>query len=320
MNFKNKFLLLIGIGICASFGNTLRAQGTTVRAFTNERKIVIGDQVRLFLEVKRGAASDKIQWAAMPDSLHGLEIVEKGKIDTFASKDSFVLRQRLLVTGFDSGTYYIPGFQFQVTSNGQVNQYFTDSIPIAVQTVAVDTTKAFKPIKEIEEVQFSLLDYWKAILAGILLVGLLTFLIIYFYKNRKTKIPEKAVKTPPEKAHEKAFRLLNELKGKQYMQQGRSKEYFTEMSDVLRTYLEERYNINAMEQTTDELMALLKKQTDGKAELRKVRPEMKLILTTADLAKFAKANPLPDEYEACFKAAQEVIQRTQFKEEEGSAS
>ncbi len=74
-----------------------------------------------------------------------------------------------------------------------------------------------------------------------------------------------------------------------------------------------------MEQTTDELLALLKKQTESRAELRKVRPELKLILRTADLAKFAKANPRPEEQNACMTAALEVIKRTQFKPEEGAS-
>lgn len=318
MKFKSNIFLLLSICILSAPLQKLHAQGATVKAVTNERKIVIGDQVRLFLEVKPAAKSDKIKWAQLPDTLHGLEIVEKGKIDTVTEGNSFSLKQRLLVTGFDSGKYYIPSFKFQISANGQVQEYATDSIPIEVQTIAVDTTKAFKPIKDIEEVKFSIWEYWKEILAAILLVGFIAFFIFYFIKNRKTAIPSKAEKAPPEKAHEKALRLLSELKEKQYMQQGRSKEYFTEISDIVRTYLEERYNITAMEQTTDELLSLLKKQTDNKAELRKVRPELKLILRTSDLAKFAKANPLPDEYEACYAAAAEVIRRTQFKEEEGT--
>ena len=301
--------------MATSFYKT-NAQVASVKAFANERKIVIGDQVHLFLEVKPVSKSDKIQWASMPDSIHGLEIVEKGKIDTVIDGGAYTFKQRLLVTGFDSGKYYIPSFHFQITTNGQVNQYNTDSLPVEVQTVAVDTAKAFKPIKDIVEVKFSLLDYWKQILAAIVLIGFIVFLVLYFVKNKKTKIPEKQTKAPPEKTHEKALRLLNELKAKQYMQQGKGKEYFTEMSDIVRTYLEERFAITALEQTTDELLSLLKKQTDGKAELRKIRPELKQILRTADLAKFAKANPLPDEYESCYAAALEVIRRTQFKEEE----
>ena len=74
-----------------------------------------------------------------------------------------------------------------------------------------------------------------------------------------------------------------------------------------------------MEQTTDELLALLKKQTESRAELRKVRQERKLILRPADLAKFEKANPRPEEQNACMRAALEVIKRTQFKPEEGAS-
>lgn len=318
MEFINKFLLLAGLTLLATSFNRVNAQSPTVKAFTNERTIVIGDQVRLFLEVRPNSKSDKIQWAKMPDSISGLEIVEKGKIDTVTSGNTFSLKQRLIVTGFDSGKYYIPSFQFQITANGQAQQYFTDSIPVEVQTVAVDTTKAFKPIKEIEEVKFSIWEYWKEMLAALVLIAFIIFLVLYFVRNKRTSIPSRSMKAPPEKAHDKALRLLNELKDKQYMQQGRGKEYFSEMSDIVRTYLEERYSITAMEQTTDELLSLLKKQTDNKAELRKVRPELKLILRTADLAKFAKANPLPDEYEACYAAATEVIRRTQVKEEEGA--
>lgn len=319
MNIKNKFFFLFAAAVVLLFADMqpLCAQ-TSVKAFTDSRKILIGDQVRVFLEVKPSSEKDVIRWAKMPDSLSGLEIVEKGKIDTIRSKDSFLLRQRLLVTGFDSGSYYIPSFQFQVMTNGQSMVYHTDSILIQVQTIAVDTTKAFKPIKEIVEVKWSILDYWGIMLAALILVVFALFVWIYFYKNRKTRMPALRAKLIPETPHEKALRLLQELKEKQLPEQGRSKEYFVELSDIVRIYLEERFGIMAMEQTTDELLALLKKQHDAKAELRKVRPELKLILRTSDLAKFAKANPLPHEYSACMAAAVEVIHRTQFKPEEGA--
>jgi hypothetical protein len=316
MNLKNKFFLLFSLTLLICGAESSYAQ-TGVRAYTDTRRITIGDQVKLWLEVKPSSRKDVVQWAKMPDSLAGLEIVEKGKIDTIASKDSFMLRQRLLVTGFDSGSFYIPSFVFQISANGVVNQYSTDSIPLQVQTIAVDTAKAFKPIKEIVEVKFSIWDYWQLMLAALLLIGFGIFIWIYFYKNRKTKIPVNT-KVPPEKSHEKALRLLEELKAKQLWEQGRSKEYFIELSDIIRVYLEERFGITAMEQTTDELLALLKKQTDGKAELRKVRPELKLILSTADLAKFAKASPMPHEHSACMAAAVEVVNRTQFKAEGGT--
>jgi len=317
MKLKHLIFLFTGMSLLAAPLQQTYAQDASVRAYANESRILIGDQLGLFLEVKPGAPSDKIAWATAPDSIAGLEIVEKGKIDTIRDGHTFSLRQRLLVTGFDSGTYYVPPFHFRISSGGRAKDYVTDSVRVMIQTVPVDTTKAFKPIKEIREVGFSIWEYWKEIVAALLLIGLIVFVILYFVRNRASKMPGKTAKIPSEKAHEKALRLLRELQAKQYMQQGKGKEYFSEISDIVRTYLEDRFAVTALEQTTDELLALLKKLTDNKAELRKVRPQLKLILRTADLAKFAKANPLPDEYEACYAAAVEVVQRTRLKEEEG---
>lgn len=319
MNLKSRFFSLILFAAFCLPAAELYAQ-PAAQARVDTRKITIGDHLRLWLEVKPGAADNTVRWAKKPDTLYGLEIVEQGKIDTIKNADTYLLKQRLLVTGFDSGQYYIPSFAFQVVGkNGQATELFTDSILIQVATVPVDTTKAFKPIKDIVDVKSSWLDHWKLILAVILLVALIAFVAYYFYKNRKTKAPETAAKVPPEKAHEKAIRRLQELKEQGLPEQGRVKEYYSGLSDIIRTYLEERYGITAMEQTTDELLAMLKKQNESRAELRKVRPELKMILRTADLAKFAKANPLPDEQHACMTAALEVIRRTQLKPEEGAS-
>src|SRR5690606_7721990 len=136
-------------------------------------------------------------------------------------------------------------------------------------------------IKEIEEVPFSIWEYFWYFVAGIVLLAIGIFAGIYFYKRNKNKTPISILS--PEKAHEKAMRLLVELKGKNYAEQLNSKAFFSELSDIVRTYLEERFNIQAMEQTTDELLSMLKKQTEAKTELRKLRPELKSILRTADL-------------------------------------
>ncbi|WP_106524173.1 hypothetical protein [Taibaiella chishuiensis] len=318
MNLKNRFFLSLLLAAALCFPAALLYAQPAAGARVDARKITIGDHLRLWLEVKPGAKGNTVLWPK-PDTLYGLEIVERGKIDTVQNADTYLLKQRLLVTGFDSGRYYIPSFAFKVMDKGgQVTELYTDSIAIEVATIPVDTTKAFKPIKEIVEVQSSWLDYWKIILAVILLVGLGIFVWYYFYRNRGTKIPQ-VVKVPPEKAHEKAVRQLQELQDKHLPEQGRVKEYYSGLSDIIRTYLEERYGITAMEQTTDELLALLKKQTESRAELRKVRPELKMILRTADLAKFAKASPNQEEQNACMTAAMEVIKRTQFKPEEDAS-
>ncbi|RYZ46379.1 MAG: hypothetical protein EOP49_23395 [Sphingobacteriales bacterium] len=311
------FSIVLALILVVAGAHWVQAQ-PRVRAFTNARTMMIGDQVGLFLEVKPATQNDLIQWPVVTDSFSGLEVVERGPIDTIRARDTFLLRQRILVTGFDSGTYYIPSFAFQVSSGGQPGTYYTDSLPLSIQTIAVDTTKAFKPIKEIVAVEFSIWDYWQYILGGFLLLAVIVVLIIYFIRRNKKK-PVVRTRVPLETAHDKALRMLRELGAQGLWEQGKSKEYFIQLSDIIRVYLEERFGITAMEQTTDELLNLLKKQTDAKAELRKVRPELKLILRTADLVKFAKANPLAHEHAACMAAAVEVVNRTTFKEGEGPA-
>ncbi len=308
------YIILLSL-LCFLIPYATKAQGQA-RALVDHNKITIGDQINLWLELQPVSDKDKITWTTVPDTFRGLEIIEKGKIDTVRGRDTFLLKQKIVLTGFDSGRYYIPSFHFLISSGGNEIHFLTDSIGIEVQTVAVDTTQAFRPIKEIINVSFSIWDYWKIIAAFVLLIGLILFVWIYFYKNKKTIIPAAKAKTPPELAHEKALRLLQELKKRQLWEQGAIKEYYSELSDITRVYLEERFGISAMEQTTDELLALLKKQNDSRAELRKLRPELKMILRTADLAKFAKASPLPHEHSACMAAAIEVIQQTKKKEEE----
>lgn len=313
MKLKNKRFLLLMLAMLLVHNYSLWAQGS-VKAYTDAPKIVIGDQLRLWIQIQPANQTDKITWPIIPDTFNGLELVEKGKIDTIITNDTFILKQRFIVTAFDSGQYFIPSFSFSISSNGQTQTLVTDSLPVQVATVTVDTAQAFKPIKEIEDVPFSIWEYFWYFVAGIVLLAIGIFAGIYFYKRNKNKTP--ISKLPPEKAHEKAMRLLVELKGKNYAEQLNSKAFFSELSDIVRTYLEERFNIQAMEQTTDELLSMLKKQTEAKTELRKLRPELKSILRTADLAKFAKANPLPADCDKCMQAAVLVVQQTKIQEED----
>jgi hypothetical protein len=318
MTFRSKLIpfILVFLQLLCCMGSMAHAQ-TLVRARADANRITIGDQIRFWLEVQPATDQTKVGWAHIPDSIPGLEIIEKGPVDTIKASDTLLFRQRIILTGFDSGAYYIPAFSFEVQDGNQTQLLFTDSLPLQVHTIEVDTTQAIKPIKEIIEVPFSIWDYWMIIVGILLLLGLLVFLWYYFVKNKKVKIPTIS-KQPVEKPHQKAMRLLNELEAKQRWQQGQVKEYYSELSDITRIYLEERFGIAAMEQTTDELLATLKKQSDARAELRRLRSELKVLLRTADLAKFAKASPLPQEHIDCMTAAKEIVIRTQANEEEGA--
>ena len=263
---------------------------------------MVGDQARLFLEVQHNPSQSRIEWATVPDTFNNLEVVERGKIDTVKQGDLVTYRQRLIITGFDSGLFKVPSFAFAVIPNsGTPYTAATDSFNLLVQTVAVDTTKGFKGIKGIVYVQSNWMDYIWYIVGGAVLLIVAIILTIYFV--RKKKEPKPVPEGPVETLQEKALRELSALEAKQLWQERQVKEYYVELTDIVRAYIEQRFKTPAMELTTDELL--------GKAQaLKEMIPHyssLSMILQTADLAKFAKAQPLPEEHVEAMEKAKQFI-------------
>lgn len=316
--FKNKisfYFLLLGMAFCCGFPTIGQAQNP-VSASISAGKILIGDQINVWLDYKQISPEvPNLKWAQLPDSIPGLVWVEKGKIDTLKTKDSFILKQKLTLTSFDSGAYVIPSLTFSLTNkNGQQILLHSDSFMVQVQTIAVDTTKAFKPIKDVRQMPITWLDYWKPIALGLLGLILLVLFLLYFFKWRRRKKKPEITSVPPEKAHERALRLLAELKAKKLWQSGEVKAYYENLSQIVRSYLENRFAIPSLERTTDELL----RDTHKMAALKPFRKQLRMILQTADLAKFARATPLAEEHENCMQAAEELVIKTQMKTGEGA--
>lgn len=287
-SLRNIALLLM---LC--FGTSMIHAQTTVNTQYDAKQIMVGDQLRMFITVNKDA-NDQLQWANIPDTFNSLEVVERGKIDTIKGDGNTIkYKQKLLITGFDSGAFTVPQFQFAVKpANGDTRILTTDSLSLLVQTVAVDTTKPFKEIKDIREPKYTWLDYFETafwIWRGALLLTLIIMVIYTIIKKRKKKgfVPYKH-ETP----YERAIRLLAELDAKQLWQNDKVKEYYIELTDVLRNYIEEQFNMAALELTSDELLASMRQERILKVNRKLIKP----VLQTADLAKFAKAKPLPQEH------------------------
>lgn len=287
-------------------GYTSFAQEEKVGARIDAAQITVGDQARLFVEAQHNPATSKLQWAAIPDTFNGLEVVEKGKIDTIKNGNIVTYKQRVLITGFDSGMHVVPRFIFTVLPNSGIPQTLqTDSFPILVQPVAVDTTKPFKGIKDIVGVESSWKDYIGYIIGGILLAVLIAVVIVYLRK-RKQLAPAPIPEGPKETPNEKALRLLGELEQQKLWENNNPKEYHTQLVDILRIYMEERFGVNVMELTSDEILqkvALHKEMTSHRMLLSN-------IFYIADLAKFAKAQPTPQEHMAAMDYAKQFIMAT----------
>lgn len=304
----SRFFLFISLIFCSYFSF---AQGDDVKlnAKIDAAHISVGDQAHIFIEAQYNQMKGKLQWAEIPDTFNHLEVVEKGKIDTLKQGDLITLKQRLSVTGFDSGSFTVPSFLFSAIPNSGSNYTVaTDSFQLLVQTVAVDTTKGYKGIKGIIRVESSWKDYIWLIIGGIVFIVLIIFVVQYFIRNKKVPMPEVKPAGPVETLQEKYNRLLTELDQKQLWQNNQVKEYYVQLTDILRDYIEKRFQTPAMELTTDELLAKAALRSD----MQKYSGMLSNTLRMADLAKFAKAQPLPQEHMQAMESVREFVNATKL--------
>ncbi|MES2703097.1 MAG: hypothetical protein V4649_10685 [Bacteroidota bacterium] len=290
---------------CLSFCAVAQDAALKARITTrmDPRRITVGDHARLFLEVPAAPAGYTLHWAQIPDSFNSLEVVERGKIDTLKQGAQILYKQRVVLTGFDSGVFTVPAFAFiySPAEGDHTISVYSDSFQVLVQTVAVDTTKAFKPIKGLMAVKSSWLDYLWLIIGALVFVALGIFVAWYFIKNKKAAVPKPT--GPVETLQERTLRLLGELDARQLWQKKQVKEYYIVLTDIIRTYIEQRFHTPAMELTTDELLY----KVQYHRELQPYHSILATILSTADLAKFAKAEPLPQEHMDAMDKAKEFV-------------
>ena len=223
-------------------------------------------------------------------NIGALEVIQSYPIDTVKNNDRYELIKKYGLTQFDSGRYVIPAIKILINNKA----YQTDSIAVEVANVQVDTLKQkMYDIKDIQPANDSLGNWWKYLLGLLVILAIGAGIYWFIKKKQKKKIEEEVYKTPIEKATS----LLNNLEKKELWQKGEIKEYYSELTDIARNYIEEAIEIPAMESTTSELItglraASVKKKMTVSAETIE---NLERVLKQADLVKFAKSKPL--EYE-----------------------
>jgi len=305
--FVAVLLLLPGMG--------LLAQNISVKASLDSTVIVIGGQVGLHLEASLPAGST-LQFPVLNDTITShVEVVSVGKVDSTLNNGLLTLHQRYTITSFDSGLHYIPPFRFELVANGATQGYETSSLAINVVNPfeKVDPAEGITDIKPPYDLPFTwaeLLRYLPYVVGAMLLMGLITILILW-YLRRKGKIAAFVPEKPKEPAYVVALRELERIKGEKLWQRNMVKEYYSEISDTVRRYIEERFEIPAMEFTTDQTLAALKKS--GFSDQRNY-DQLNHLLTTSDLVKFARFEPLPDEHDLVMIHALFFVNQTKVEE------
>lgn len=263
----------------------VHGQQKHVLTIIDTTKNKIGAEFKLTIKTTVDTAS-KVAFPN-PKMLGVLEVIQSYPIDTLKKESRYELIKRYGLTQFDSGRYTIPRMTVLINNK----PYFTDSIRVQVDNVVVDTLKQkLYDIKPIADVSSSKSWIWKLALFILLLAGIGAAVYWYIKKRQTKKIEEEVYKTPIEKATS----LLNSLEKKQLWQKGEVKEYYSELTNIARNYIEEAIEVPAMESTTSELIEGLRKASQKKrmALSSETFENLEKVLKQADLVKFAKSKPL----------------------------
>ncbi|MEW7289441.1 DUF4381 domain-containing protein [Aquimarina sp. 2304DJ70-9] len=256
-----------------------------VSATIDSTSIKIGEEIRYKMHVE----ADSTQIVIFPEgkTFTPLEVIESYTIDTAKNGKRLGLTKEYALTQFDSGYYTIP--RQKVMVGDQV--FFTDSLKVEVRNVVVDTTKQkMYAIKPLEDVEAKFPINWKKwlLLIGIplLIIGGITFLLL----RRKKKKAAKEEELPP---YERAMLALQRIDESHLLEQDSHKEYYSRLSETARRYIDEEVYDHALESTTDELIIRLDEEIkSGALNLDKhTIEELKSVLKTADMAKFARSRP-----------------------------
>jgi len=276
-----------------SVANT-NAQQIKATARLDSTNILLGDQIKLFLEIDY-PKNVTVEFPEVPALDTLIEVLAKTKIDTIELDNKEFQKQirAYTITCFDSGSYRIAPQWFKININGTIDSVPTNGVTLNVHTMVIDTTRGLTDIKMPYGAPVTLKEVTPYIL-GVLLLGAIIFLVLYSIKRKKKNKPFFALPVKPkEPAYIIALRELDRIKNEKIWQKEKTKQYYSEVTDTIRNYIEERFEIRAMEQTTDETIESFKYRRDLLNE--KSFSNLSRMLSLADLVKFAKYTPLPDD-------------------------
>jgi hypothetical protein len=288
--------------------------GQKATAVIDTNNILIGDHVNLKLSFTFPAKGIVI-WPAINDTItKNIEIINLSKLDTtFTSdKNNITFNQTITITSFDSGSFVIPPIDFAFHLPGDTSKIhsFTSPLTLYVNTIPVDTNLAIKDIKAPLRAPITFKEMLPWILGAIGLIAII-LITVYIVRKRMKKQPLISFNKVVIPAHIKALQKLEEMREKKIWQKGMVKEFHSELSDILRTYIEEVYNIPAMEMISEEIIYKLKSTSIEEESVKKLQN----ILRLADMVKFAKFSPLPDENDFNLRNAVIFVNETAPKQE-----
>lgn len=224
----------------------------------------------------------------------GQELLPGGEVQVLGVQtDSATGMMRARVTCFEPGEHWLKAG--------------VDSLPLVVLDVDVDTSTAeIRDIAPIERVPYTFWEIFRWVLLALVVLAV-GFVVWWLLAHRQKVQQVLGLATPVDtrNPYERASEALEALREQRLWQAGKVKDYYTELTDIVRRFIEEATGIRATEMTSDETVAELERGEWGKesGERRTQSELLRSIFATADLVKFAKSEPLPHEHEAALRSA-----------------
>ena len=306
----NKKVIIFLICFLETLSAGVFANDFSVSARLDSSQIQIGEQTKLHFEVLQPAKGKVIMPIFRDTVVSGVEVVKALKPDTINLENGRIkISQDYLITAFDSGYYIIPSIRFALGQQIAA----TNPIALTVNTVKVDVKKDdIKDIKSVMDAPFSWKELFKwigLVLGALLIVALIVYsLMKYVVKKDITILPAKEeVKLPP---HVVAIGKLEKIKTEKLWQTGHIKEFYIQLTDVIREYMQNRFGISALEMTSDEILRAINSVPEAKL----VRDNLYQVLKLSDLVKFAKFVPLQNENDLSLVNAYILVDKTKQEE------
>lgn len=287
-----------------------------VTAHIEPDSILIGDRFDLVIDVEK----DLVQVVEFPEFENRdgrIEFVESLPVDTLERDGrQLKLRKRYRLAAFDEGRYNLGTASVLYADKNIIDTLTTrDSLYLEVTTFQIDSTsQSIYDLKGQRTLPFRLAEIrtyllWGA--AALLLLAAALYALVRWLRSRGKCLGDLFKPAPPLPPHVAAIRALEALHNQKLWQNNRHKQYYSGLTDILRTYIAARWGIGAMEMTSDEIIAAMRP-----VELPdKARMDLTAILRDGDLVKFAKATPPAEENEADYLKAYYFVEETKLVEE-----
>lgn len=286
LHIKYYFIIKRIFGLLILICSSVQSFGQ-VKSLVDTTSIKIGEELFFYIEVE----TDTTSTVVFPEgqTFQPMELLESYTTDTTQNDLKIKLIKKYGLTQFDSGSYTVP--KQKVLINEKL--FYSDSIVIRVNAVKVDTTKQklfeIKPIIEVNNPPSFWNSFWRMLIL-VFVVTLFLFLYIFIWRKSPHRDNQTVLVLPP---YEQAKKALKNLDEKKYYKEKKVKHFYSELTFVLRQYLNEKVYNRSLESTTDELLAALhhlkesKQFTFGNETLKNIESTLK----RADLVKFAKSEP-----------------------------